>query len=525
MKDTDQDQSHSESGRKVRSSRKAQPGSSSASNAAFQLQRTVGNRVVADVMGLEKVQRQAKHSSSGSKAVQLQVIWTEDSTEFLHRVVAAISRQTGIPQSTLWQGADGPVHRLHARLMRNLELKPGRPISVTGKVTYDSSAIVAEVGELESAATATSAAPGQKAAPPPPRDEDLPKPGETRDQRLQRQAATTARVLAQEVADADARGWASINIKIEHTGEELSPGFEKLGPQSPRPSGTTPVTAETVLKEHLKPELDMILMSGKGVYQIQFSRNAQGRFTFLYFGRVEPRARGMTEREELDALGIPDRRKIYAQIFSEANEVLKEQAIKAAGFTAEQIVLWIAGGVIFRVLGLLGAGAVRGFPILARALRLGRTANITRAMASLGEAEGGELATLLEQSEKGRLSPQQLTRAGELLAKVEKALGLEIPTLRTISRVSENPTLVREAERISADAQREVNTLLEQYLNGNTNPGLGNKSLGKGIFYLRGRNGGRIFLRENADGYLEILGKSDKGNEETVIKTILEQFQ
>lgn len=34
------------------------------------------------------------------------------------------------------------------------------------------------------------------------------------------------------------------------------------------------------------------------------------------------------------------------------------------------------------------------------------------------------------------------------------------------------------------------------------------------IFYLRGRNGGRVFLRERADGYLEILAKADKGNEQ-----------
>ena len=45
------------------------------------------------------------------------------------------------------------------------------------------------------------------------------------------------------------------------------------------------------------------------------------------------------------------------------------------------------------------------------------------------------------------------------------------------------------------------------------------------IKYLRGRNGGRLFFRENAEGYVEILAKADKNNEDVVIDALLKQFK
>jgi len=420
MKDSDQDltQTPATKGHPAKKT-----GNSSPVNNVFHLQRTLGNRVVADVLGGGKIQRKPKGSGGGTKSAQFQVVWTEDSDEFYHRVVAGISRKTGIPQDALWQGAHDPAYRLHARLMRNLELRPGRPITLTAQVAHHPSS-VADVQSLESAAV-PAATQTQQPAPPKPHPEDEAKPGETDDQRLRRQAGTTARVLSQTIADADAEGWASVNIKIEHNGRELSPGFEKLGPKAPRPSGTTPVTADRILQEHLKPELDMILMSGKGIYQIQFGRNPQGRMGFLYFGRYEPpvKGRGMTEREELDALGIPDRRKIYAKVFADAEEVLKDYGIKIAGFTAEQIVLWIAGGVLLRGLGLLGSAALKSFPTLIRALELGETFNMARALETLGAGEAEEFGILMQKSESGALTAAEQSRLSELASKLETALG------------------------------------------------------------------------------------------------------
>ena len=69
-----------------------------------------------------------------------------------------------------------------------------------------------------------------------------------------------------------------------------------------------------------------------------------------------------------------------------------------------------------------------------------------------------------------------------------------------------------------------MDALLKQFAEGNTNPGIGNKSLGSGIFYLRGRNGGRVFLRQIGLHHFEILGKADKSNEQRVINKILELY-
>ncbi len=426
MKDTDQDSTTQSQGpSKVHSAKRGASNQSAGANSAFHMQRTVGNRVVADALGSEAIQRKPKDVAVGLKKIEFQVIWTEDDSEFYDRVLVAISRKSGIPQNALVQNVHGAAYRLHARLMKNLALRPGRPVRIRTQVFYDPST-VAQVEELEPVVTPAADTPAQKPVPQPsPSDDDQPKRGETTEQRLRRQAGTTARVLSSEVADADARGWSSINIKIEHNGEELLPGFEKLGPQTARPSGTTPVSADRILSEHLKPELDMILMGGKGIYQIQFGRNPQGRFTFLYFGRVEPtvRGRGMTEREELDSLGIPDRRKIYAKIFADTEEILKDYGIKIAGFTAEQVVLWIAGGVLLRGLGLLGSAAAKSFPTLIRALELGETFNIARALETLGTAEAEEFAVLMRKSESEALSAAEQTRLSELASKLESALG------------------------------------------------------------------------------------------------------
>jgi hypothetical protein len=89
-----------------------------------------------------------------------------------------------------------------------------------------------------------------------------------------------------------------------------------------------------------------------------------------------------------------------------------------------------------------------------------------------------------------------------------------------VSRIKENPALVREAERMGKDraAQKDVNNLIEQLALGNKNPGIGSRRVKglKTVSEARGRNEGRVYFREK-DGKLEILGKSNKDNQNTVI--------
>ena len=56
------------------------------------------------------------------------------------------------------------------------------------------------------------------------------------------------------------------------------------------------------------------------------------------------------------------------------------------------------------------------------------------------------------------------------------------------------------------------------------NPGIGSKSVGDGVSEARGRKGGRVFFREKG-GKVEILGKSSKENQRSVIEKIKEHLK
>ena len=92
------------------------------------------------------------------------------------------------------------------------------------------------------------------------------------------------------------------------------------------------------------------------------------------------------------------------------------------------------------------------------------------------------------------------------------------------SRVKEDNFLLKEAEKLGKKEaiSRDINHLIEQLNKGNTNPGLGTKSICRGIYELRGRNGGRVYYREIGKDQYEILGYSDKDSQEKVIKHLKE---
>src|SRR5690606_31106041 len=68
------------------------------------------------------------------------------------------------------------------------------------------------------------------------------------------------------------------------------------------------------------------------------------------------------------------------------------------------------------------------------------------------------------------------------------------------SAIHDDPYLVKAAEAAGRNQrlQKEMDDLVMQFRSGNKNPGLGNKALeGTDISYLRGRNGGRVFIPEH----------------------------
>ena len=80
-----------------------------------------------------------------------------------------------------------------------------------------------------------------------------------------------------------------------------------------------------------------------------------------------------------------------------------------------------------------------------------------------------------------------------------------------ISKIKEDAGLVRAAKEAckNPDVQRDINHLEEELAKGNYNPGIGSKPIGNGIIEHRGKNGGRLYVRES-ESVIEILAKSGK---------------
>jgi hypothetical protein len=71
--------------------------------------------------------------------------------------------------------------------------------------------------------------------------------------------------------------------------------------------------------------------------------------------------------------------------------------------------------------------------------------------------------------------------------------------------------------------ERELNHLTEELWKGNFEAGLGHPGHieGTNIFYLRGRNGGRLYYRRRGENHYEVVAKSAKGrNQEQVINKL-----
>src|SRR6218665_624726 len=56
--------------------------------------------------------------------------------------------------------------------------------------------------------------------------------------------------------------------------------------------------------------------------------------------------------------------------------------------------------------------------------------------------------------------------------------------------------------------RKEANGLIEQLKNGNMNPGIGSKNIGKNIFEARSRGGARVYFRNSSNG-VDIVGYSN----------------
>ena len=99
--------------------------------------------------------------------------------------------------------------------------------------------------------------------------------------------------------------------------------------------------------------------------------------------------------------------------------------------------------------------------------------------------------------------------------------------IRMVYRIKEHDSLIAEAEKLGQKAEKDANQLLDKLALGNENPGIGSEPIGGGISELRGVNQGRVYyrkLRKPTETVFEILGKSNKRNQDKVIAILREIY-
>lgn len=94
--------------------------------------------------------------------------------------------------------------------------------------------------------------------------------------------------------------------------------------------------------------------------------------------------------------------------------------------------------------------------------------------------------------------------------------------LTSLDQAMASPGFLK-AFKIGQNHEAEGARLIDQFDAGNPNPGIGTKTLGKGICYLRGREGTRIFYRMK-DDVPQWLVVCNKSNEDSAISLLRREF-
>lgn len=248
---------------------------------------------------------------------------------------------------------------------------------------------------------------------------------ETDADRLRRQTSTTLGSFANTVADAGAEGYNRIVLTVQNDGGEIYPGFAKEQ-QVHDPSMVDQTSAYNV-RDLLTLFSDQFT-SGAGRWEIVFTRQGNAmRFSSFRTVPEQQIQAPWTEEDELRSLGIPNRREIYASIFQETQRQLQEVGIAIAGFTIEQLVVYVAGGLLFKGLALLGRGVVGTFPRIMAVISRGTPAALAPGLEVLSVAERNQFGVLMTRVESGALNAAERTQLQSFLARIESALTSAIP--------------------------------------------------------------------------------------------------
>ena len=150
---------------------------------------------------------------------------------------------------------------------------------------------------------------------------------------------------------------------------------------------------------------------------------------------------------------------------------------------------------------------------------------ITAPDEEVGSKKLKDLASTAEWAQKFKKDAARLAEEGNYTGMLQKARELEKKNSEPETRLDG----IRQSDSLAFDTKLpkaradEANRLLEQFENGNEHPGIGSKALGKGIQYLRGRKGTRLFFRKKGDE-VEWLAVCDKTNEPQAIKKLQKEY-
>ena len=150
---------------------------------------------------------------------------------------------------------------------------------------------------------------------------------------------------------------------------------------------------------------------------------------------------------------------------------------------------------------------------------------ITAPDEEVGSKKLKDLASTAEWAQKFKKDAARLADEGNYAGMLQKAQELEKKNSKPETRLDS----IRQSDSLTFDTKlpkaraEEANRLLEQFESGNEHPGIGSKALGKGIQYLRGRKGTRLFFRKKGDE-VEWLAVCDKTNEPQAIKKLQKEY-
>jgi RHS repeat-associated protein len=87
--------------------------------------------------------------------------------------------------------------------------------------------------------------------------------------------------------------------------------------------------------------------------------------------------------------------------------------------------------------------------------------------------------------------------------------------------------LSKEAFKGNTALSKEANALMEQYAKGNRNPGLGTKFIEgtKDVYEMRSKGGARVYFRNIGDNAIDVVGYSNKSNQQQVIDELKKVYK